>query len=126
MVILTTSSSASSLSQFFTVILIFAFVVFITYLTTKYTGKFQKIQGYNRNFEVIETFRLANNKYLQLVRAADKYLVIAIGKDEVTMIAELNEENIIKAPGSSNETSEAFASLISKAKERMNKGGNNE
>ena len=126
MIILAASSMAGSLSQFFTVLLIFAFVIFITYVTTKFTGKFQTMHSINRNFEVIETFRLANNKYLQLVRAANKYFVIAIGKDEVTMIGELNEDKIIKAQGSSNDTSEAFASLISKAKERINKGGNNE
>lgn len=125
MVILTGSSLARSASQFFTIIIIFVLVLFLTYVTTRYVGNIKKIQGRNRNFEVIETYSLASNKYLQIVRAADKYIVIAVGKDEITKIAELDEDSIIKEPQSYGQ-SDAFASIMSKARDRINKGGNNE
>ena len=125
-VILNGYSSVNSLSQFLTVLLLFVFVLAITYFVTKYIANYQKLQGQNRNFEIIETFRVTNNKYLQLVRAADKYIVIAVGKDEITKIAELDEENIIKPLGSTPLQNEAFASLISKAKDKIKKGGNDE
>ena len=46
------------------------------------------------NLEVIETQRLANNKYIQIVRAGSKYLVIAQGKDEVHFLTELDAEDV--------------------------------
>lgn len=125
MVILTGSSLARSVSQFFTIIIIFGLVLFLTYVTTRYVGNIKRIQSRNKNFEVIETYSIATNKYLQIVRAADKYIVIAVGKDEITKIAELNEDSIIKEPQEYGQN-DAFASIISKAKERINKGGNNE
>lgn len=126
MIILAKSSSASSISQFLTVIFLFVLVLFITYITTKFVGSYQKVQNLNRNFEVIETFRVTNNKYLQLVRAADKYIVIAIGKDEITKIAELDEDSIINTSRNDTSQKEVFSSLIQKAGERIKKGGNNE
>ena len=47
------------------------------------------------NLEVIETCRITSNKYLQIVRAGTKYLLIAIGKDEVHMLTELSEEELM-------------------------------
>lgn len=126
MVILANSSSASGISQFLTVIFLFILVLFITYITTKFVGSYQKVQNLNRNFEVIETFRVTNNKYLQLVRAADKYIVIAIGKDEITKIAELDEDSVINTSRNDTSQKEVFSSLIQKAGERIKKGGNNE
>ena len=117
-VILNGSSSVNSLSQLLTVLLLFVFVLAITYFVTKYVASYQKLQGANRNFEVIETFRITNNKFLQLVRAADKYIVIAVGKDEITKIAELDEDKIVTPSGNSPVQNEVFASLISKARRK--------
>ena len=43
---------------------------------------------------MIETMRVTGNKYLQIVRAGERYLVIAVGKDEIHMLAELSREEI--------------------------------
>ena len=46
------------------------------------------------NLKVLETIRIANGKFLQLVKAGEQYFVIAVGKDEVTKIAELTEDQL--------------------------------
>ena len=46
------------------------------------------------NMEIIDTMRIAQNKYLQIVRVGDKYLVIAVCKDSVTMLTELPKDSI--------------------------------
>ena len=48
----------------------------------------------NSNFTVLETFRLTQNKYLQLIQIGKKYIVLAVGKDSVTFLTELSEEDI--------------------------------
>lgn len=110
------SSSAGSLAQLLTVILIFAFVLFITAFTTKYIANFQKAQGLNRNMEVIESIRITNNKFLEVVRAGNKYIVIGVGKDEITMLTEIDGESLIKADGEKPNVKETFSDIISKAK----------
>lgn len=50
--------------------------------------------GSRRNITVIETFKLTTNKYIQIVKAGEKYLVIGIAKDTITMLTELSEEEI--------------------------------
>ena len=120
--VLAMSSSAGSVSQLITVILIFALVLFVTVYTTKLVGSFQKMQGVNRNMEVIETLRIANNKYLQIVRAGNKYFVIGVGKEEVSMLVEVGEDEHIKLNSDKSNMKESFADIMSKAGISVRKG----
>lgn len=81
--------------QFITVLLIFVFVLGVTYFTTRYVAGIQKEKYKTGNMEVIETLRISNNKYLQIVRAADKYYCIAVCKDTITMLGEIQKENMV-------------------------------
>lgn len=121
MVILTGHTSVNSASQFITVILIFVFVLVITYFATKFVGNYQKMQGGNRNFEVIDSYRVDGTKYLQIIRVADKYIVISVCKDSITKLAEVDEDGLIMASDvktSQMFSSESFASIISKARNK--------
>lgn len=119
------SSGADSIAQFVTVILIFLIVLALAYFTTRFVGSYQKTRLANKNFEAIETFRITNGKYLQLLKAGSKYIVIGIGKDSITMICELSEEEVFVSP---NEpimpTSDSFKAIMEKAREKLTKGGN--
>ena len=79
-----------SAARLFTVILIFLFVLLLTYGTTRYIARFQKQQIDTTNIEILETSRIAPNKYLQIVRAGEKYILLAVCKDTVTMLSELD------------------------------------
>ena len=124
MVLAQLSDRAESFTQFLTVILVFVLVLAITYLTTRFVGNYQKARSVNRNFEVIETYRITNGKYLQIVKIGEKYVVIGIGKDNVTSICELSADDIKPAPESPGLGVDAFKSLLDKARERIGKGGN--
>lgn len=91
-----TSLRTSSFAQFFTVLLLFIFVIAITYLTTRWIAKIQKGQMVGGdNIEIIETARISADKYIEIVRTGDKYLVLGIGKSEVHMLTELTKEELI-------------------------------
>ena len=47
-----------------------------------------------RSFQVVDTIRIANNKLVQVIKMGDVYLVIAVAKDNVTMLAKLTEEEM--------------------------------
>lgn len=94
MILLSNAARIDSYVQFMTVLIIFLFVLIVTYVVTKWISKFQKTQSCGTNLEVIETQRISATKYLQIVRAGEKYLVIAVCKDTVTMLTEIPKESI--------------------------------
>ena len=84
----------SSYVQFITVLLVFVLVLGITAFTTRWMANYQKQQGTGSNVQVIETSRISNNKYIQIVRVGKTYMVIAVGKDTITMLGEVPEEQL--------------------------------
>ena len=94
MIILTAVGTLDSFVQFITILLLFLFVLVITYVVTRWVSGVQKIQMTGKNMELVETMRISNSKYLQIVRVGDKYLVIAVCKDTVTMLAELSADSL--------------------------------
>jgi len=100
--------------QFITVLLIFVFVLVITYFTTKFVGGYQQRMLTTSNIKVIESMRIANNKYLQIVSVGDKTFVIALAKDTVTYIGEVDSESLkFKDP---SVKSENFKQILEKVK----------
>lgn len=127
------SSSLNSFIQLMGVLLIFVFVLIITYFVTKWIGGYQKIQMSGRSFQVIDTVRIAGNKYVQILKIGNVYLVVAVGKDEVTMLAKLTEDEIgltedeIRNTGQQSGTvlppgtQETFQETLEKIRERFSK-----
>ena len=123
-IVLAKSSTAGSISQLITVFLLFVLVLAATAFSTRFIANYQKGQMVNRNLEVIETLRVANNKYLQIVRAAGKYFVIGIGKDEISMLTEISEDELIKISTDKGSAKDTFADIFAKAGINLNKGNN--
>ena len=94
MILLTESGQVDSFVQFVTVLLLFLVVLLITYGVTRWISGIQKTQMVGRNMEIVDTMRISSSKYLQIVRAGEKYLVIAVCKDTVTMLAEIPKESL--------------------------------
>ncbi|MCQ2520170.1 MAG: flagellar biosynthetic protein FliO [Lachnospiraceae bacterium] len=113
MLILTTTGQ--SVFQFVAVLLIFAFVLAITYFTSKYIGSYQKEKIQGNNITVIETQRITQNKYIQIVKIGDKYFALAVCKDTVTTISEISEESLNLSKQSAEKVS--FKEFFNKAKE---------
>ncbi len=125
--VLATLDRAESFTQFLTVILVFILVLGLTYFTTRFVGSYQKVRGINRNFEVIETLKITNGKYLQIVKIGEKYVVIGIGKDNITSICELDPSDVKPLPEVTTPQSiEAFKAIFDKAKERIKGNSKNE
>lgn len=92
--LLSVTTQMDSYIQFVTVLVLFVLVLVITYLVTKWIANYQKGKTIVGNLEVIETCRITSNKYVQIVRAGSKYLVVGLGKDEVHILSELTEDQL--------------------------------
>lgn len=113
--LLTVSAGLKSAVQLITVLLIFVFVLALTYLTTRWIANLQKGRVHSRNIEVLETYRLTANKFIQIVRLGNRYAAVAIAKDTVTMLMELSEDQIVIS-GDTAAPELSFRELLEKAK----------
>ncbi len=106
----------NSYAQLITVLLVFVLVLAVTALTTKWIANYQKQQGVNCNIEVMETARISNNKYIQLVRIGKTYMAIAVCKDTVTMLGEIPKEQLTEITSLNGGTNfkELFDKVIKK------------
>ncbi len=113
------SDRADSYVQFMTVLILFVFVLAITAFVTRWIGGYQKSRSVGANMELIESLRLSNNKYVQIVRVGRKYLAVAVCKDTVTMLTEVPEEDLNFPEGSLGSAS-TFRDVLAKIqKERI-------
>ena len=110
-------SSLNSISELFTVLIIFVFVLAITYFSTRWIANYKKENNLSKNIEIIETYKITTNKYLQILRTGEKYLVIAVCKDTVTFLCELEKEQIdLQKKEGGNIVKLNFKELLEKAK----------
>ena len=112
------TSGVHSFFQLIGVLLIFVFVLAITYYVTKWIAGYQKQQGAAGNIEVLETVRIANNKYIQLVRIGESYFAIAVCKDTVTNLGEIPAGQL-KDKTTTDNTS-GFRELLKRAAKKEN------
>lgn len=118
------SSSLESFIQLVGVLLIFVFVLAITYLTARWMGGYQKAHSRNKNLRIIETIHVGSNKMISIIAAGKKYLVVSVGKDEVHMLAELSEEELKELPDTGEKSvmpQESFQQILGKLKDKLPK-----
>ena len=115
--ILAVSGRTDYYVQFLTVLVIFVFVLMITYWVTKWTAGYQKGQTANANMEILETIRLSNNKLVQIIRVGRKYLAVAICKDTVTMLTEIPEQDLIFSDKNFSKT-QGFKEILEKIQKK--------
>lgn len=126
MILLSLSASMESFLQLISALLIFAFVLLITYFTTHWVGNYQKVRMKSKNLQVIESLSAGNNKSICLLKAGTEYLVVAIGKDEIHPLATLKEEQLTDLSFLDEEienpiTGESFQEILGQLKEKMSK-----
>jgi flagellar protein FliO/FliZ len=91
------SSLGGSIYQFVVVLVIFIGVLFLTAFATKWIANYMHNQNSNpySNFEVIDTYNMGPNHRLMILKVGkNKYYTIALGKETVTFIGELTEEEL--------------------------------
>ena len=109
----TAQNSVQSLFELLGLIIIFVIVLVVCYFTTKFVAGRQLVQKKIGNFEIIETFAISQNKYLQLIRMGNKYVVISVSKDSVSFITELEENEVCEIPKNAYISGKSFKEVLS-------------
>ena len=114
-------SSVDNLLQLVGVSILFIFILVITYYTTKFVGGVKLSINKNSNFKVLETHKIAQNKYIQIIQIGTRYFVISIGKDDIRLLTELNENEVLKQDdlkAQKNNFTDIFNISLKKLKEK--------
>lgn len=99
----TNTSTLESIGQLICLILLFLFVLFLAYMAARISGSFQSnVLNKRNNIKVIEVFRISNNKFIEIVKIGEEYLVLAVCKDNITLLTRLDDTQI-KEPETSLE-----------------------
>ena len=117
--LLASSGGVDSVVQFITVLIIFAIVLGMTLFVTRWIAGFQKNQMAGSNISVIETTKISPSQYIQIVKIGTKYVAIAVSKDSITLLSELNETDIDF--GKQGSVSTDFSTVLNKFKTNLQK-----
>lgn len=119
------TSGIKSFLQLLSLVLVFVFILVITFFTTKWIAKHQQGVLSDRNIRVIETFRVTNNKFIQIIEVGTKYLVISVCKDTIQILTELKEDQLVWKPSQqeykSVNVNESFQEILKKLREKVSK-----
>lgn len=113
------SSRIEAFAQLLTLFIIFILVLAITYYVTRFVGNYQKNKMSGSNINILETMRISNTKYIQVVKIGSKVFAIVVAKDTVTYLCELNEDELVYNESSSGKmlmNSESFKDILEKFK----------
>ena len=90
-------SATSAAGQFFSILRFLAATVFVALLAYYVTKMMAGKRGLGRgggNISLIETINVGGQAMVQLIKAGDKFLVIGVTKERVTILSEIDKEHI--------------------------------
>lgn len=106
-------TGVGGVAQLLTVAALFILVLILTYFTTHFVGSYQKNKLAGSNIHIIEAQRLSSNKLIEIVQVGDKYFAVAVCKDTVTLLGEVNGSELsVKEQQSS--VNDGFASILNR------------
>lgn len=125
MIFLTKSGPLEGIVQLIVVFIMFLFVLALAYFTARLAGRFQGNIQNRSNIKVLESARVANNKYIQLVKVGSRYFAIGVGKDNLTYLAELKEDDL-NMDNLDNPSKGNFKDILSQLQKKKDENENDE
>lgn len=123
MILLEISSGWESFFQLIGVLLVFLLVLALTWGVTRWIVGYQQGMMADKNIRVIETFRVNNNKFIQIIQVGKKYLVISVCKDTINILTELTEEQLVWMPSPEGKNpvnvNENFQEILNNLKKKI-------
>lgn len=122
---LTNSPSAlSSILQILGLLVLFILIIVAAIFATKWLSKVTQGSFSAKNISIVETFKISPTKYIQIICVAKKYFAIAVSKEDVTLLGELERDNIDFE--SANKELISFKDMLDELSAKRNKENKNE
>lgn len=96
MFILSITNTGDNFLQFISVLFVFVVILIVAYFVARWIGAQGQGRGQfgNRNIRVVEGYRMGPNKTIQIVKVGNKFFVLGVGKDEISYLGEVEEEDL--------------------------------
>lgn len=120
-VFLTSGSLGKSIAELVFLLILFALILAACVVTTRFVAGRQMQRSKNSNFKPLETYQIAQNRYLQLVQVGTRYFVISVTKENVSFIAEMKEDEITIREDSGLGMQKSFKDILSEFKVKVDK-----
>ena len=119
MLIMVVNSMISSIIKFIFLLLVFFVLLFAASWFTKWYAKSGMLRKQQGNIELMESYPIGQGKVLQIVKAGNRYFLIAQAKDTITYLTELSEDELywsISETGKTAGFQDIFAEILHKRK----------
>lgn len=95
MLLLNFSSDIQMIGRLICLILVFVLVLFLAYVAARITGSVQSnVVNKQSNMRVVEVMRISANNTIEIVKVGERYLALAVSKDRVVMLTELDPSEV--------------------------------
>lgn len=94
MFLTSTLSTIENVFQLLGLLVVFFLILAAAWFVTRWIGTANMQSQANTNISVIETYRLAPNKYIQIIRLGEKYIAVAVSKENIEYLTEIDEETL--------------------------------
>ena len=108
----------SNIIQMVVILIIFVLILVATYLTSRWVAKSGAIQAHSPNIRVKETFKIAPNRYIQIIELGDQYYAIGVSKDNITFLTALSKEQLDLTPKEDEPGKITFAGIFNKVQKK--------
>ena len=85
----------NNILQLIATLFAFVLVLALTYFVTKWIAKSGAMQSRAKNIKVIETYKIAPSKYIQIIQIGKKQYAIGVTKEQITYLTELTEDQLL-------------------------------
>ena len=116
-------NSFENFIQFLSLIVVFILLLVVVYFVTRWIGGMEQRQYGNKNIKIIEGSRVGPNKVIQIVQVGKEFFVLGIGKDEISYLGEVKEEDLTISEENIKPLPD-FKEIQAKAKEKIPKNKN--
>ncbi len=87
-------SAISSVAEVVGMLTAFTVVLAAAYFATRYLGKYAAGGRNGGNIHILETVKLAPERYLQIIEISERYFLIGVSKTDISLITELKKEEV--------------------------------
>lgn len=121
--LLLTSGFSTLASLFKLILLLIVFIVLLiaaSWFTRWYAGS-AMVKQKNHNISMVESFPFGQGKTIHILKIGTKYVAIAVAKDTVTVLTELEEDELDLQPQEfpkQGSFGDMFSDLVKKAKKQ--------
>lgn len=88
------TSTLASLFKLIVLLIVFVLILLASYYVTKWYAKTGMLGKQSQNIQVVENYPMGPGKQICIIKLGGKYIAVAICKDQITFLAELEKDKL--------------------------------